>query len=137
MKKIIPIAVILIVVVGIALVITNKHSSDKNNANTSTMGNMGNNQPQSSVDKQDTNKVTIQNFAFAPSSIIVKKGTTVTWTNEDSVAHTVAETDGKTGPNSQDISKGQSYSFTYDTVGTFNYHCSIHPDMIGKVTVTD
>jgi plastocyanin len=102
------------------------------------MSNMPMNQPTTSQpNTQATDKVTISNFSFSPASITVKKGTAVTWTNHDSVAHTVVETDGQTGPQSQDIANGQSYSFTYNTVGTFHYHCSIHPDMTGQVVVTD
>lgn len=86
----------------------------------------------------NVNSVTIQNFAFTPSSITVKKGTKVTWTNKDNVTHTVNETDGQSGgPNSGDIAPGASYSFTFSTVGTFNYHCAIHPSMLGKVVVTE
>ena len=80
--------------------------------------------------------VTILNFAFSPTSITVKQGSKVTWTNQDTAGHTVQETDGQVGPNSSTIGKGQSYSFIFNTVGTFQYHCSIHPDMTGMVTVT-
>ena len=86
---------------------------------------------------QTTSSVTIANFAFTPASITVKKGTTVTWTNQDSTAHTVTETDGQDGPKSSELGNGQAYSFTYNTAGTFKYHCSIHPDMTGTVTVTE
>ena len=86
---------------------------------------------------QATDTVAIQNFAFTPVSITVKKGTKVTWTNKDSTAHTVTENDGKSGPASSDVNPGQTYSFTYNTVGTFQYHCSIHPSMTGSVTVTE
>lgn len=81
--------------------------------------------------------VTIQDFAFSPSAITVKKGTTVTWTNKDSAAHTVTETDSQAGPKSGTLETGKSYSFTFNTVGTFNYHCSIHSSMTGTVTVTE
>lgn len=81
--------------------------------------------------------VTISNFAFDKADVTVKKGAVVTWTNKDSVAHTITETDGQTGPKSSDLNQGQTYSFTYNTVGTFKYHCSIHPNMTGSVTVTD
>ncbi len=91
----------------------------------------------SSTPASSTNSVDISNYAFSPSSITVKKGTTVTWTNKDAVAHHLAETDGKNGPASQDLNQGQTYSFTFDTTGTFKYHCAIHPSMTGTVTVTD
>ena len=76
--------------------------------------------------------VEIKNFAFEPKTVAIKVGQTVTWTNQDSVAHTVA---GDGGIDSGDLSKGKSYSKTFDTAGTFNYHCSIHPSMTGQVIV--
>jgi plastocyanin len=93
--------------------------------------------PQASSDVQAAPSVTIQNFAFSPSSITVKKGTTVTWTNKDSAGHTVTETDSKSGPTSGTLMNGQSYHFTFSTVGTFHYKCNIHPSMTGTVTVTE
>jgi plastocyanin len=84
-----------------------------------------------------TNSVTIANFAFSPANITVKKGTTVTWVNNDATAHTVTENDGQTGPNSGTMAKGARYTFTYDTIGTFQYHCTFHSEMVGTVTVTE
>ena len=76
--------------------------------------------------------VTIKNFAFDPETVTIKLGQTVTWTNQDSAAHTVV---GDGGIDSGDLSKGKSYSKTFDTEGTFDYHCSIHPQMTGQVIV--
>jgi plastocyanin len=135
MKKALPIIIIVIVIVAAG----GTYIALKNNNNSSnTMSNM-NTQKDTTASSQPvaTDKVTIANFAFSPADITVKMGTAVTWTNTDSVDHTVTETDGKTGPQSQDLAKGQSYSFTYNAVGTYKYHCSVHPDMIGVVTVTN
>jgi plastocyanin len=78
--------------------------------------------------------VMISNYSFMPSSITVPTGTTVTWTNGDNVAHTVTSSDG--GPlNSPNIPPGQTYSYTFNAPGTYNYYCSIHPNMTGQVTV--
>ncbi len=81
---------------------------------------------------------TIQNFDFQPNELRVKKGTTVTWTNQDSASHNVVSDDSSPagGPNGPLIGKGQKYSFTFNNVGTFNYHCSPHPNMRGTVVVT-
>jgi plastocyanin len=106
--------------------------------NTPVMPMSNNNQPATSgTTPSATSSVTIQNFAFSPAAITVKKGTTVTWTNKDSTTHTVTETDGQKGPDSGNLANGKTYSFTFDTVGTFKYHCAIHPDMLGTVTVTE
>ncbi|MCZ7401508.1 MAG: cupredoxin family copper-binding protein [Candidatus Methanoperedens sp.] len=80
------------------------------------------------------NSVAIKGFAFAPETITVAKGTTVTWTNMDSVAHTVVAADNAFS--SQTLENGQSYAHTFNDIGTFEYKCSIHPGMSGKVIVT-
>ncbi len=78
----------------------------------------------------------ISNFAFAQKSIKIKKGTKITWTNQDEAHHNVvASEDG--GPKGQLLAKGESYSFTFDTVGTFNYHCEPHPYMKAVVNVIE
>jgi plastocyanin len=82
-----------------------------------------------------THAVTIQNFSFNPASITIKKGDTVVWTNKDPMGHTVTGNNG--GPASQTISTNGTYSFTFNDVGTFGYHCSIHPSMKGTVVVTE
>lgn len=83
-----------------------------------------------------TSTVTIKNFGFGPAAIAISKGTTVTWTNDDSVTHTVTADSG-TGPNSGDITPGGSYSYTFTTAGIYHYHCTIHTEMTGVVTVTN
>lgn len=126
--------VVVVVVLGGWLVMA-KHNKDSG----SDMGNMNTSQTNSSSSSQApkaTNAVNIQNFAFSPSAITVKQGTTVTWTNKDGTAHTVTETDSQTGPNSGNVNPGASYSFTFATPGTYHYHCAIHPEMLGTVTVT-
>ncbi len=81
-----------------------------------------------------THNVTIQNFAFNPASITVRAGDTVVWTNKDPMGHTITGNNG--GPSSQTINANGTYSFTFNNVGTFDYHCSIHPSMKGTVIVT-
>jgi plastocyanin len=81
--------------------------------------------------------ISIKNFAFSPQQITVTQGTTVTWTNQDSIQHTVVSDSGapeafSSGP----LSQGGSFAFTLTKPGTYNYHCSIHPSMTGIITVT-
>lgn len=135
MKKALPIVVVAVVVIAGLAAFLSMHKNNTKSA--SNMNTMSSSNQSTSSQPEATNKVSIANFAFSPANITVKKGTTVTWTNQDSIAHTVTETDGKTGPNSGDLAKGKSYSFTFDTVGTFKYHCTVHPDMVGTVTVTE
>jgi len=127
------VVVIVVVLAGGALLLSRNTSnkSDDMNMNTQSSGSNTQNTPKA------TNTVTIQNFAFSPASITIKKGTTVTWTNKDSATHTVTESDSSTGPDSGDLANGKSYSFTYNQTGTFSYHCSIHPNMTGTVKVTE
>lgn len=70
---------------------------------------------------------------LVPSSITVKAGTTVTWTNNDSMAHTVTGA----GWSSDQLSYGQSFSHKFSSAGSFDYHCSIHPVMQGTVNVVN
>ena len=125
----------LLVIVVVAIVLSRSHNSAANTTPNS-MANTSNQSTAPSNNSVATNTVTIQNFAFSPSNITVKKGTTVTWTNKDSTNHTVTETDSQPGPNSGGLAPGKSYSFTFTSVGTFQYHCSIHPEMIAAITVT-
>jgi plastocyanin len=78
--------------------------------------------------------ITIQNFAFSPQTITVAPGTTVVWTNKDSVDHTVTSDTGA-WPDSGNLATGQTFSHTFAKAGTYPYHCAIHPSMTAKVTV--
>ena len=78
--------------------------------------------------------VSIKNMAFNPGSLPVTAGATVTWTNSDTTIHTVTADDGSF--NSGNIAVGATYSRAFSSAGTFSYHCTIHPEMTGKVVVT-
>ena len=78
-----------------------------------------------------SNAIAIQNFAFSPTTLTVKKGTAVIWTNNDSAAHQIKSA----AFNSNLLSKGQSFSFTFNDIGTFDYSCAIHSSMTGKIIV--
>ncbi len=80
--------------------------------------------------------VEIKNFSFNPSTLTVKAGTKVTWTNNDSVPHTVSSDSGNL-LNSVSLSPGQSFSFTFTNSGTTKYHCGIHPMMKAEIIVTN
>jgi plastocyanin len=87
----------------------------------------------------------IKNFAFTPQTITVKAGTTVTWTNQDSVQHTVTSADSiKVGANVTSMfdsglfNQGQTFSFKFTKAGTYFYVCTIHAkqaSMHGEVIV--
>ncbi|MBI2139742.1 cupredoxin family copper-binding protein [Candidatus Woesearchaeota archaeon] len=76
--------------------------------------------------------VSIKGFAFNPKDAAVNVGDTITWTNEDSAPHTVKITGM---PESDELSKGDSWSKTFTEAGTFSYICGLHPSMKGTITV--
>jgi len=78
-------------------------------------------------------EVDIDQFTFLPQRITVKAGTTVTWSNEDDVPHTVASS-GKVFK-SKALDTADKFSFTFTTPGTYEYFCSLHPHMTGAVVV--
>jgi amicyanin len=106
------------------------------------------------VDLTAQSEVTIyiKNFIYSPADIKIKKGTKVTWVNQDDMEHNVMREhdDGDKphgAPTKEEVkpdklagpllAKGESYSFTFNEVGTNPYHCSPHPYMTGMVTVVE
>ena len=83
--------------------------------------------------------IDIAMIAFQTAMIEIPAGTTVTWVNKDVVAHTVTHTPA-TGDvifDSGYFQSGESWSYTFDEVGTFDYYCIPHPNMIGTVVVVE
>ena len=78
-------------------------------------------------------EVKIDNFSFAPETLTVAVGATVTWTNRDDIPHTVVSTDGVFKSKVRDTD--EKFSYTFAKAGTYPYYCSIHPKMTGKVVV--
>jgi plastocyanin len=78
--------------------------------------------------------VAIKDFAFNPQTIQAKVGETITWTNQDSTAHTVTLDDKSV--DSGNVAPSATYSHAFTQAGTFPYHCSIHTQMTGTITVT-
>ncbi|WP_309109907.1 cupredoxin family copper-binding protein [Saccharothrix sp.] len=81
-------------------------------------------------------QVAISGYAYSPASITVNVGDTVTWTNQDTAPHNVVVTSGPEKFTSPTLQKGQSFSFTFTKPGSYQYYCSVHPDMKASVTVT-
>jgi len=77
----------------------------------------------------------IQNFAFNPADISIKKGDTIAWVNDDSVPHQIKSVSGTF--DSPTIAPGGSFQHTFsDAPGVYPYSCSIHPSMHGSITIT-
>lgn len=90
--------------------------------------------------------ITIENFSFNPADLSVKKGTTVVWTNKDSVKHTVVSASKEMGAarapadsdfKSEALNKGESFEFQFNKAGVYDYICGIHPYMKGRITVVE
>ncbi len=79
--------------------------------------------------------VSISGMAFKPSTLTVKAGTKITWTNNDGFAHTVTSDDGSTF-SSGNVAAAGKFTFTPSAAGTINYHCNIHSGMTATITVT-
>ena len=88
----------------------------------------------SNIESSINDSIDISNFAFNPQTLTINKGDTVTWTNQDSATHTVTS-DAGNELSSGNIENGHSYSHTFNSLGTFSYHCSIHTGMKGKIIV--
>ena len=81
-------------------------------------------------------KVPISKDAYTPATLTVRPGEAVEWTNLDAKPHTVTVTSGPEKFDSGLFAQGKSYVHTFDKLGTYEYYCAVHPDMIGTVNVT-
>jgi plastocyanin len=95
---------------------------------------------------QESSSVTIKNIAFDPATVHVSVGGTVTWTNDDSVSHSVTADDGSFDSNPSChldllgepvgcMTQGQTFPHSFFNAGSFAYHCRIHDNMQGTVVV--
>ena len=102
----------------------------------SNEGNLNNSPSQNFVANTATStyQVDIEGYQFSPTVTVIQRGSTVIWTNNDPVVHTVTSDNG-TELSSPLIATGSSYSHVFNVSGTFNYHCSIHTMMKGEVIV--
>ena len=153
MNKIIIIVLIVLIIVGLGIYFVYENNYRQNNLNenystsssdssdnqdtsgtTYTIATTTRSQSVDTIPKQETVTINIKDFSFNPSIITVKVGTKVVWVNNDTVSHTITSDSG-TLLNSSAISPGQSFSFTFMSLGSANYHCSIHPNMKGVIIV--
>ena len=78
-------------------------------------------------------QIDIKEFMYSPKDLNVALGTKVTWVNDDQVPHTIVETHKVF--HSAALDTQDQFSYTFMTAGTFEYFCTLHPQMIGKITV--
>jgi len=90
---------------------------------------------QGSVPLSGDAPVDIINFEFKPQKVVVKTGTKVTWTNEDTTINYIKDTSPLATPISKEMSKGDTFSITFAQPGSYSYICGIHNYMTGSVEV--
>ena len=81
-----------------------------------------------------TSTVSIDNFSFAPQTLTVKAGTTVTWSNRDDIPHGIGSSNNAF-KRSAALDTDDNFSFTFTTPGTYQYFCYLHPHMVGSIVV--
>ena len=130
----------LVIIVGIVVLLSSTNNTGTNTKNIDT----SRPEPEPTVTEeprvpeQAANEINYKGFAVSPKLLTVKKGATVTWINQDDAEHDVTpeeETDDFKA--SELFSKGETYKVTFNTVGTYNYHCSPHPYMKGTIEVVE
>ena len=78
-------------------------------------------------------QVGIENFTFSPGEVTAAVGETITWTNADSAPHTATLDDGSC--DTGNIAQNASAGLVFDAAGSYPYHCAIHPNMKGTITI--
>lgn len=130
MKKISILIIIILIIVGSFLVLKPKAKKTEIPPQTKVIN--------SSVEKSSLNEVSISNYSYSPSKLTIKKGQSVKWTNFDAVKHNVMpDNQNSVFSASELLAKNESYTITFDTVGTFSYYCSPHPYMKATIEVTE
>ena len=115
-------AVIIVVIAIVIFALFGKYNSDMNPSSTI---------PNPTSKTVSPNNVSIENFSFNPQALTVKVGAEVTWINNDSTIHDIKSSTF----NSAGLNAGDTFKFTFSSVGTYDYNCGIHPVMTGKIIV--
>jgi plastocyanin len=143
MNKIIPIAIIIaiiVVLIGVFVFTQANNQTTVNNSSSKIMDNMSN--MNSSSNNESKTNVIIENGTFNPSILMITPGTTVVWTvKENTGKYMVTSNKTNNGMNlfmSDDLTKGQNFSYTFNKTGTFNYYDMDHmgnKTLIGTIVV--
>jgi len=138
---IIGIVVILLIIAGTIVFISLPMNSQVNsNIKSNNQIINTNNQVNENTNSMDNNpspenyNIAIDNFKFSPATMTIEAGESVTWTNKDSVRHTITSDLGNELDSSM-INNGESYTHIFNTPGTYQYHCTPHPSMKGTIIV--
>lgn len=130
--KVLPLlAVMVVIAVGATLIILLSNPSSGGSAGSTGGAGATTGQQSAQGGPGKAVKVDIANFKFKPSTLAIKQGTKVAWTDEDSSNHTATGQGFDTGS----LNKGQTKSITFKQPGTYKYTCSFHPFMHGTIVV--
>jgi amicyanin len=80
-------------------------------------------------------QISIVNFKYVPDTLTVPAGTAVTWTNQDDMPHTVTSTVKPRALDSEALDTDARFSYVFTEPGTYDYLCTIHPKMAGRIIV--
>lgn len=130
----------LVILIGVVVLMANSNNTATNTKTVEAPHNDSEKPHEEGADSaaQEENTVIYKGFAVSPKSITVKKGTTVTWTNQDDADHDVTpDTETADFKASELFGKGETYKVTFNTPGTYSFYCSPHPYMKGTIVVTE
>lgn len=82
---------------------------------------------------QGSSTVTVKDFEFTPRNLTIPAGSKVTWTNKDEEPHKIVEVNSAF--TSQPLDTDGNFTYQFDTPGTYEYFCALHPRMTGKIIV--
>jgi len=133
---------VILIVMGLVIAVTSFYFVNngdiivpRNNSTNNLSPAPGNTLQDNSQLSNQTYNIKIQDMEFVPGAINIKRGDTIIWTNQDSEIHTITSDSGSE-LSSNTLSKNQTYSHTFNTIGTFNYHCSVYTSIKAKVIVS-
>lgn len=127
----------LFIIIGGSIVFVKMSNNDTNTTNETNDNSSKSDISESSEILVGSVSISIRNLAYSREKITIKKGSTITWTNEDSMAHTVTSTSSSDSFDSGTLEKDQTFSKTFNSVGTFDYFCSFHSSMKAEVVVVE
>ena len=135
LKTMIVVAVVALLGIGAVVLKNNNSATQDHMANNDKMTNKT---ETTNTKVEESNMVTYKGFDVVQKSIKIKKGSTVTWTNEDNAKHDVTpDVDTADFKASDLFGKGGTRTATFNTVGKYTYYCSPHPYMKGTIEVTE
>ncbi|MFA5763895.1 MAG: DUF4382 domain-containing protein [archaeon] len=133
-----------VIIGGLGIGISGNSNSNTNNnseVNSSSETNVSSNVDgtvsvgvQTNLNVEVSADVSIADFTYSNAELVVHQGDTVRWTNYDSIPHTVTSVEGSK-LDSGIMVQGETYVHTFDTKGTFDYYCTVHPNMTATVIV--